>query len=672
MTTENKTDDILTANANPAPSPQGTRRLEDQVIVDAWVPGSYEIWGDGVYKRKVFTVSAEEGEPPKPNLYEPAPQQHARARLEKVSGRPAYLSAIGHRVDDDRELVGLTYLHSHEPEDTLRSETERAQHIRDGGRIAGPRWETLWVSYDQVADQRKLLDLSVDVFPVNSNNVRNMVSFLTDSYDVNVATSTRATIVRRMGHHFVDGKHGWLVGQRWIGPGRVMADPNQDKLSKAVRTHGDEQEWIRFTREQWDVSPDSWIVRWLLATSFTSPLLRFIGERTFFVHHYAQSGGAKSTCAFLGQSVYGHPREFSMALNRATQNSLTEVFKYMSDLPLLLDEMQGKQIDASDFVMQACTEEHKARVRQEGGLHAVEAKMWRLLLRTTGEQTLAGADKEDLGGQANRSLEIRHNRLPLEQGKHIYRKFIEPARHYGYAGIRFLTKLAEVVNDHDRVRRLVERYEEYVESISKFTGQSRAVERQLGAVMLGEFLMLRWVYDMDERDAVSIAYRDACDIAANWLRVRDSSATPSSKAAEFLVEHRHSFAHMYADASTDVGKGKLASLGSRTSMPLIAAYNAGPKSDEIWYFPSAVNRLLSDKFRAPPDRIWEEFADQGVLDRNKDRLVRKRQIKDILSSVAVYVVRADRLFAYEAEPVLIDVSELSSYIHHDDAFFDDE
>lgn len=650
-----------------SPSAAGPMRLEQQEINGVLIHHKWEVWRDGVYRRKVFLVTADEGTPPCPSPHESAPIKYALAHLERVTGRPAYLSGIGHRIDDSRELLGLTFLAGSEPEESEKTVEERDAAAKSSGKLPGEQWKTVWVKHDVIADAHKILELSVDVFPVRTSSAKSMSDFLTDCYDANMG-SMKSTIVRRSGYHCVDGKHGWLIGQRWIGHGKVTALPPEHGLQRALCTHGSEEEWLRWVQEAWNFSESAWIIRWMLAVTMASPLLRHVGERTFLCHHYTQSGGSKSLLARIGQSAWGNPKENFLSINRATQNSLLEIFKYVSDIPVLLDEMQGRENDISAFAMQACQETHKERTKQDGGLREIEAKSWRLIIRTTGEQTLAGADQTDLGGQQGRVLEIRHPGLQIEHAEKLFRTLDDP-HHYGYAGLRFLQQLAPVVNDGDRLTKLRERFQETMALMVEHTGRRSAVERQMAAIALGEALMLRWVFGYEAELAGKVALRDGLDILDNWIRVKEGSPALWGRALEFLVEHRHACAHMYADVSLENGKQKLVSWGSKTSAPIIGAINAGPTQSEIWYFPNAVNKLLKEHY-GTAERIWEEFAQEGILDRGSDRLARQRQIKGVLANTKVYVVRKDKLFAYEPEPIKVDIAEMQSYVPVDDYDYD--
>lgn len=638
-----KTDDIM-----PQSEAQKILRLESQCINGSWLPDTYEAWSDGIYYRKSF-VPGPSG-PVLPSLYQPAPNEHKGACLKRVTERPCYVSAIGRRIDDNRDLIGLTFLAGAEVDD---------DGVTRGTKSAGQRWETVWVTYDQIADSRKLLSLSEAVFPVKSSNAAALSDFLTESYSANVGLVAVQSVVRRTGYHEVNGRHGWVMGKDWIGDGNVKTDPKRDRISTGIRTNGSEEEWLRFTTEEWNAEPQSWIIRWMLAASFASPLLRHISLRTFILHHYTQAKGGKSLLASLAQSAWGNPKELTLSLNRSTQNSLTEVFKDVSDLPLLYDELQGNEIDASNFVMQLCTEDHKNRTKQDGGLIAHEAKLFKSVVRTTGEQTLAGATREDLGGQARRVLEVRHPGISEKQGERMF-PFTDRPHHYGYAGIRFLHKLKDVVNSPE-VESLRKDFEQNGKDISRFVDGILPADtvRHLSAIMLAETLMLCWVYGFSRQEADRLAQRDTYEIAANWLRVASGTDSLWRKAVDALNEHRSSNANLYADATTPAGLLKLKQDGSRNNLGLVAVINAGPKKDEIWYYPTNVNEILRKRFSVPPQRIWEDLAsaEAGILMRDKNRLERRRQIAGAIDKgVSFYVVSAPRM---QLESEMVETKEVT-------------
>src|SRR5688572_20631263 len=88
------------------------QRLEQQRILDEIaIPNQYEVWANGVYERLIFKVPEGEEPAPYPSLDREAPTAHATpTRLKKICDRPVYVSGIGHRMDDKKDLIGITYL----------------------------------------------------------------------------------------------------------------------------------------------------------------------------------------------------------------------------------------------------------------------------------------------------------------------------------------------------------------------------------------------------------------------------------------------------------------------------------------------------------------------------------------------------------------------------------
>lgn len=616
----------------PSSPPVAKTQLSDQSIDGAVLPPRYEVWRNGLFRRKVFAVDYE---PPVPSIQVDCPVNHEISSLEKLTGRGIYLHAIGYRSDDHAELVGIRYLRGQHPE--LKTDA----------------WHTIWVPYAVIADPQKLLSLSSQLVPVRGSNAKGLSDFLTDMYDSNYQFLERTLVLRRPGWHEEDQQKGWVLGDRWIGSGEVAVDPFEHKVVKALRTKGELAEWRTFMSTQWSKHEESWILRWLLGASCASVLLRPIGERTFFLHHFAQAGGAKSTLAYCGQSVWGHPKEFSFALNRTSQTSLTEAFKYLSDFCVLFDEMQGRSdnLRMSEFIMQAPTEEHRVRTNQTGGLQDSGAKSWRLLIRTTGEEAIVGADKQDPGGQENRVLELSHEGVPSAQGVELW-QWVERATDFGHAGVEFLQQLFLVINDPIRLDNLRARHTEFTKFFMRVlrTEKPGGRERQLAAIMLGEMLMLRWIFGYSAKESLDLAREDTVRVASKHLRTRMAQDHLWQQALVFLREHRIAHSQRYADLSTPTGCQR---LQNRTSGPGIVA-TTNRDGDELWYFPSELHRLLAERFQQGHGRLIEDFVRHGVIKRGPDRPTSLRTARPYIVKVGVYVVPLDKLNEEEEEKELLE------------------
>jgi len=618
-------------------SPDNVTYLFPQQIIDGiLIPSGYEVWRDGVYHHKP-KLSASSYPPPTPSITEDAPVQHVRGSLNKICSRPIYVAGSGSRIDDQQDLIQLRFLPA--AKDVTRAES----------------WRTLWLTRSDFADKQKLLKYSGSGMPVNSSNSTALVNFLDACLSMFTGDEQTIHIVRRLGYHEIDNKSGWLIGTKWIGTSELAAvpDPNQHEICRAVHEKGSLQGWCDFVRQEWARTDESWIVRWSTAIAFASPLLRPLNERTFCVHHYASTHSGKTILAMLGQSVWGHPRKFMIALNRATTNGLTEIFKYVSDVSLLFDETEKAEVDLDKFVYHAAEEVNKVRGRQDGGIQQSTSEAWKLIIRTTGERQLVN---KNLGGGENRALEFRHPGVGSETASAQLWQRIQRMENYGVAGISFLTKLAEVVNNPKRREKLVNlhlAYKTELQKLNEAEGTKRALERQLAVIMLGERLMLEWIFGYSPREATEIALADTVKIMSRWLRERPKQHSLSDRVIEYLIEHRTAYPNMYVDASTNTSQ---VMREHKSYGGLMALHKMGADFNEICYLPSQFEALIEKQFETSAGRILEELVDKGVLRRGADRIPLSRSLKGVMPSTPMYVFVTDKLFAAATQVETFDLS----------------
>lgn len=617
-------------------------RLEQQTIEDGdgplLVPHEYEVWGDGVYKRRVFTASPGEAPPAVPSLARDCPNAH-KIRLERVTVAPLYVRRLGRRLDDNTRTVSLAVVDSY---------------------VNGaPQWKELSIPQIDVADASRLLLYSAENLPVDSNNKAGLVAFLSAMRGENERELHVRDVVKRLGYHELSGgRFGWRVGHRWIGPeDTLLSNDAKGKLVDAVYAHGDPAEWRRFAAGWLEKHT---VIRWMLAASFTSPLLRFVGHRTFILHHYAKSRAGKSVLAHFAQSVWGHPHRLFTSFN-ATEKAFLELFGTVSDLPLFIDELQAKNatLDTGALIMQICEEEPRQRANARGGLEAA-FHPWRLLVRTTGEQVLAGASGEDLGGQANRALETSHTGLVEEDGIAL-RTYNQEPHTFGHAGPAFLERLnARLHENPEYPRVLAAQVRIFIQAFAGL-GLPSSTTQHLAVLALGECLMLSWIFGWEMEPAVRQAIEDGVEMS-HTLRTVDNRESLDVRALEFIRGHRAAAASLYADATTDAGRHILTGRQQRTQ-PLVGVINAGRHRNEVWYFPAQLQRLLRETYNSPGDRILEEWANLGYLKRESDRrLTMNRSIAGIVSA-KFYVGDQTKIYAHDETMTRgqIDVRALAEY-----------
>ena len=602
-----------------SPDGTGTIAAEQQSINGCLIHPKYEVWADGVYKR-LKRSGTEENPLPIPDVNKPCPTNYKwSGHLAEICDRPCYVSSLGERTSNGAIVIGLTF------------------RSFDGTTRV---WKTIWADNYQLSSSKEVLELARSFFPVRSANQNQMSEYLTDCVSANLGLMQTRDVVARTGwHRLRDGSQGWLIGKRWVGRGSVSICPDTaNPFTSALTTGtGSLEEWVTTTRALWETD-DSWIIRWMLGVACASPLLRLVKERTFFVHHYTQSGGGKTTLAQLGQAIWAHPKGFGGALNQETDVTLLETFKYVSDVPVLYDELQGlnKNISLADIIMRITTEKHKQRGKQSGGLQeSSQEQPWRTIVRTTGEETLVGSQgMVDLGGQGNRVIEVNHPGIPKEKGMWIFKNLLERPKHYGFAGLKYLQHLSDIISEEGGQERMDSIFALSTQEIKKYVRNAGpeedtlAVDRQLAVILMGERFMLEWIYGFSRKEATQIALEDCVKIGRNHMRLKQYGLPMWRQAVDAVLNHRIMFPECYIDISTDTGLNRFMEMGAPGAKPIYGVNNAGDDRSETWYVKKAFYDLIKEQMGGiNADGVLEQFAKQQIIYPARDRFDHKRTVK---------------------------------------------
>jgi len=548
------------------------------------VPLGDEGWKDGVYKIDEIP----EGNTEQPSL-QAKPSNVRRRGLRIVARRPLWIRALGRALDTDEGLVQLAYY----------EETGSGQ----------ARFE--WVSQGQLAERRQLVALSNRGVPVRTGNADRVEEYLDRARYENGPHLPKTMMAARSGAYELDAGHGakqwgWLIGQRWIGPPNtaVELDPRQQvDQTRGYTVAGDEQEWFDALRK---VSAVGQAARWLTYAVFAPPIMRFVGQRTFVVHHWAETSSGKSAIAKFGMSAWGDPSLLTQTFNR-TDLSFTETFRYVDDLPVLFDELQAsKSKRTTGLIYDLCLERGRGRSTKSGGLHQ-EIGSWTSSIRTTGEEPIVGRDKRDLGGQLNRTIQVCVAALKDRQAESIHRWMDKG--NFGWGGLRFIEQLRDLINNNpnglaemkDRHERLRTQFQQAVD-----IGPRAAA---MATIATAQALCLEWFFGIAPDDAEAAALRDAVFVGELIASDEEGKETLTQQAMQVFRDHRDTNREMWIDMSTQEG---LAVLQNKTFRRLVGVDNAGPGGDEVWMVQSEANRLL-ERAELPPRRIWSDMRRTGIL-----------------------------------------------------------
>lgn len=615
-----------------------------QKIGEVLVPYGYEVWASGVYQRQSWF----EGEQtPEPRIHAEAPAAYAK-RLDRMCLSPLYISGIGQTTGATGTSEEVVCLSGISPQGAPFAE---------------------WVGRAFIADRRKLIALAEIGVPVSSENAGDLVTYLTQCEAVNRGALAPHTLASRTGFYQAGGAgstatgdetFGWLLGRRYIGDGRVVADPReQGPFARGFVPSGNATAWL----ERWrDLRAAGAHARFVMGATFAAPLLRFVDVRSFMLYLWGGAQAGKSALAKFAISAWGSPRILMRSFN-STQLAPIEVFQHVTDVPVLFDERQAarKSFEFPQFIFAIGQEQGRARARRIGGLQGTYS--FKTVVLCTGNQALVS--ESDLGGERARVLElfVGAEGARVVRGGSDLHVFVD--RHHGWAGAEFLMRLHATLRSPEGTARLRARFDEITNSLissllpgvdlnagaaaaaTAETGESsvEAVEVALGSaarlvasIALGQYLAEWWLLGIDRDEALAQATADAQDMLA---KVIEPGENFGERALRVLQEHLVGSSNLYLRD----GVGWQERLDRIRGLVGIVSTSEG----EVVYLPTEVNRVLRAA-GLPPDRVWSEFAARGWLrragiDRGQQRVQTRRRVGGQV--VRVYALRVDVLKGHE-------------------------
>lgn len=310
------------------------------------------------------------------------------------------------------------------------------------------RWKEIKVSKEIISSANKIVSLSKYGLSVTSENAKNLVKYLNDvenlnREDINVLKST--------------SKLGWN-DELFIPYDKDIifdGDARFKQLFEAIKTEGHEDVWLDHVKElRKNARPE---IKFLLAASFASALIKPLGCLPFFVDLWGETEGGKTVSLMLASSVWANPSVYiGNYINTDTSFELTA--NTLNNLPLVLDDSanMNKKVkdDIENIIYRLTAGRGKGRATKDLGMQSITS--WRLAILTNGERPLTEFVTQ--AGAINRIIEI-------EAGQKIFDNPSATAEvlkaNYGFGGKRFIEELKKIPTD-----KLQEEYRRIVDDLS--------------------------------------------------------------------------------------------------------------------------------------------------------------------------------------------------------------
>lgn len=301
------------------------------------------------------------------------------------------------------------------------------------------RWKTIIVEKATVASATSIIQLARHGICVNSENARDLSTYLMQVEQLNEDVLPEELCVGHM---------GWIQD---VGFAPFVPDVGFDgdngfrQMRRAIRKGGSFDEWKKAMLELRALDGPG---RFFLAASFASVILEPCGLLPFFLHAYGGSEFGKTVGLMAAASVWADPHlgEYITTFD-ATQVGQEKIAVFLKNLPMCIDELQIKESmgekDFDKIIYHLSEGVGRARGSRDGGLQDVGR--WRNCFISTGERPISNPSSK--GGAINRIVEIEiadriHPDLPG------FSDVIK--RNYGHAGPAFIDALEEIGFDFVR------------------------------------------------------------------------------------------------------------------------------------------------------------------------------------------------------------------------------
>ena len=359
---------------------------------------------------------------------------------------------------------------------------------------------------------------------------------------------------------------GWVgigVGRAFVLPSEIIG-ASDERVVLAQRVNAPYAQ--RGTLEDWReviAAPagDHRMLRFVLSTAFSGPLLMLGGFESALAHLHGPSSVGKTTLLRTAASVWGSGADGGyIRAWRTTANALEATLASACDTLLLLDELgQADSREIGPVVYMIAGALGKARMRRDASLRS--AYTWRVMALSSGETPIAFRLSEDQrvkrahAGQLVRAIDIPSKReLGVFDRPYVDfdpKAFADEMKRaasacYGTAGPAFVRGLIERRIAGDKVRKLVADFvDDALGSINTDHGQAARAAERFGLIaaagrLAAEFGVVSWPSELPAEDAMALFKA--------WLATRGGAQPAEIKQ---MIEQVRRFIEAHGDARFD-------------------------------------------------------------------------------------------------------------------------
>ena len=452
--------------------------------------------------------------------------------------------------------------------------------------------KTIIVEKSQLYTANKITKLADKGMQITSNTARLFVDYFSELEFINKDVIPVKTTVSTT---------GWVNESTFVpyNMNQFALDTNSSTYSwiKELNPKGDITEWINQMRKL----RENPIFRFILASSFSAPLLKITDTRSFVVYNWAMSKGGKTATAYCAMSVWGSAESLKVSFD-ATNVGIEGLSKTFKDLPILIDEKQiaGNSDRIGNVIYLFANGKSKLRGTQTGGIQS--NSKWRSIAISTGEEPLSNDNSQD--GVRTRVLEIYGKPIEDEMAASSMYGFTQ--KNYGIAGNLFLKK---IINEHAK-----DEYQQVKKMLENIKNQIRQRCKNINYAQLSYISLVTladaFIGNMFFKTDVKSSLKMAEEIIDNITRTknRDIIDNAYSYMSEYILSNLGKFEtrNLMKTHEKDIDATEIISQQGKSEM-------FGMYEDGIYYiFPTKFKQKI-ELFGFNYGKVLQGFKDRNYI-----------------------------------------------------------
>lgn len=334
------------------------------------------------------------------------------------------------------------------------------------------KWQYAIVERKLIASNTAIIQLANRGIEVNSENAKNLVSYLADIIELNNLET-------------VDGiTHlGWINKDfiPYTSKFKYDGDVAYKNIFESVSEKGNYEKWKREIKK---LRSKSRTLRFLMASSFASPLVKIFQINPFVVHLWGKSSNGKTVAQMVCASIWGNPQKGKLLSSLdSTKVASERLCNFLRNMPLILDELQitKTKYKTYDTLIYELTEgKGRDRGTVDGGL--TETTEWDNIIIVSGEEPITSASSKE--GVKNRVIEIEENEKIVENGNEVVNLILN---NYGFAGKEFI----EIIQAKED---LFEDYNNIVEMLKKDQNSPKQINA-IATILLADKIASEMIFN---------------------------------------------------------------------------------------------------------------------------------------------------------------------------------